>query len=266
MKIITAYTWSANTKKPVSFGSTDRYYKTSTGKEIGNNTWLFRGDIKWQNLAEFEISNFRHKDKVNIIQFASSDGSEGYTQIMALLENKKQKDVSKFFQIQAYDIDDFIIKKAASGEISLAEKDTLQLKKHSIDISKYFTRAPFPFNLTDSQIQTLENNPYKIIGPRDVFKVSETLKSKISFNKGDMFKILPEIKDDSNTIVLCRNILGYFHDEPNILKDFINTAERVLKQGSLFIIGNLDCEITNVESLLLKDSFIKIMKNVFLKI
>ena len=142
MKIMPAYSYNTICKKPVSFGSTDSYYTTETGKEIGNNTWLFRDDINWYNLAELEISHFQHKDKVNIIQFAASDGSEGYTQIMSLLENSKRKDVSKFFPIQSFDINEFIINKAQSGKISLGEKDIQHLLNNSINISKYFERMP----------------------------------------------------------------------------------------------------------------------------
>ena len=266
MKIMPAYSYNTICKKPVSFGSTDSYYTTETGKEIGNNTWLFRDDINWYNLAELEISHFQHKDKVNIIQFAASDGSEGYTQIMSLLENSKRKDVSKFFPIQSFDINEFIINKAQSGKISLGEKDIQHLLNNSINISKYFERMPFSFNLSGRELEALKNNPYKIIGIRNKFKVSDILTSRISFKQGDMFKILQRIKDNSNTIILCRNILGYFYEEPNIIKNFVETLSKVMKQGSLFVIGKLDADLLKIEKLLGDKSFLQINKNVFLKV
>ena len=266
MKIMPEHSYNTSCRKSVSFGSTDRYYKTEAGKEIGNNTWLFREDISWHNLAQLEISHFQHKDKVNIIQFAASDGSEGYTQIMSLLENAKRKEVNKFFPIQAFDINEFIINRAKSGKICLGEKDIQHLRTNSINIPTYFERMPFTFNLSDRELETLRNHPYKIIGTRNEFKVSDILTSRISFKQGDMFEILPKIKDDSNTIILCRNILGYFFEEPNIINNFVETISKVLKKGSLFVIGKLDTELLKIEKLLKDNSFIKISKTVFLKV
>ncbi len=51
---------------------------------MANITCTFRIDLDWADFAKLEIENFKHKDKVNIIQFASSDGSEAYTQIIVL--------------------------------------------------------------------------------------------------------------------------------------------------------------------------------------
>lgn len=246
----------------ISFGSTDRFYKVGK-KEIGNNSWVFREDIDWRDLAEFEISHFRNKDKVNIIQFASSDGSEGYTQIISLLENKKKANVDKFFKIMAYDIDNFIVQKALSGDLSISEKDISRFQSNSINYKKYFLRKREANGLTPEG-RALQSNPNAILGSYESFKVDDVLKDKICFQQGNMFEILPKIKDDSNTIVLCRNILAYC--EENIVKSFIDTANQVLKPGSLFIIGKHDTDFTKIEQILPKSSFLKIMRNVYLRV
>ena len=46
-----------------------------------------------------------------------------------------------------------------------------------------------------------------------------------------MFELLPKIKDEGNTILMCRNILGYFKN-PEI-ESFVQEAGKVLKPGSL---------------------------------
>lgn len=265
MKILPIYN-SHTMQRHISFGSTDRFYKTDSGKEFGNNTWLFREDISWTDLAEFEISHFKDKDKVNIIQFAASDGSEGYTQIISLLENSKRKDVSKFFPIRAYDINDFIVSKARSGKISLSGRDIGKLRSNSIQRAKYFIRKPSAYMSDDIYQKILQTNPDEIFGPLESFKVSDKLRDKITFNIGDMFEILPNIKDNSNTIILCRNILGYFHDEPEKIEEFIKTASKVLKKGSVFVIGKHDTDLTNIDQILNKNSFLKMQNNVYLKV
>ncbi|MBD5402181.1 hypothetical protein HDR58_05210 [bacterium] len=265
--INTNFSYIVSKKNSPSFGSTDRFYVREDGKEIGNNTWLFREDLPWHELAEFEIGHFKDKEKVNIIQFASSDGSEGYTKIISLLENPKRKNVDKFFPIQAYDIDNYIVHKAQGGEIALSERDFYRLANNSISLSKYFSRIATSYDdylydvyrrdiLSEKQAVTLPGN----------FNVSDNLRDKIVFQLGDMFEILPKIKDNSNTILMCRNILGYFADNDAKIEEFVQTAGKVLKRGSLFTIGKIDTTFTNIESLLNKNNFLKMMNNVFLKI
>lgn len=266
MKIMPVYVYNTKTQRSVSFSSTDRFYRTDAGKEIGNNTWMFREDLNWRAFADFQISHFKDKEKVNIIQFASSDGSEGYTQIISLLENSKRKDVSKFFPIQAYDIDDFIIAKVRSGEISLGDKDIARLRSNSIQRSKYFIRKPSEFMPDDIYKRILQINPDEIFGSMESFKVSDKLRDKIIFKQGDMFNLLPKIKDDSNTVLLCRNILGYFYEEPEKIEAFIKAASNVLKKGSVFAIGDLDTYLSNIEQILSKNSFLKMQNNVYIKV
>lgn len=266
MKLMPVCSYNTRFVRSVSFGSTDRFYKTESGKEIGNNTWLFRDDLDWRAFVDFQIRHFLGKENVNIIQFASSDGSEGYTHIMALLENSKRKNVDKFFPIQAYDIDNFMVKKAKSGQIRLLQKDIEGLRNNFINPSVYFERQPFPFNLPEQTLKQIQHNPYQILTTNDTFKVSNVLTDKISFNQGNMFNILPKIKDNSNTIIMCRNILGYFHEEPNIVEGFIEDASKVLKTGSLFVIGKLDTDLLKIEGILNKNSFIKVMRNVYMKV
>jgi len=268
MRIAPSYYYPVNFYQPnrnkITFCSTSRFYKTETGQEIGNNTWLYRNDIDWQALAEFEIENFKYKDKVNIIEFAASDGSEGYTQIISLLENKRRADVSKFFPITAYDINKFIVKKAADGDISLSQDDMDRLRKNSVDFSKYFIRNNSTYLNRPEYQKLLQKHPDTIIGPMDSFKVKPVLTDKITFNHGDIFDILPQIKDEGNTIILCRNMFSYIDDKK--VQEFIQTASKTLKQGSLLIIGDHDNYFRNMSKYLNDAHFIKMQKNVYLKI
>lgn len=264
MRIMQQQNYSPKIYNP-SFGSTTKFYKTSDGKEIGNFSWTFREDLNWDDFAEFEIENFKNKDKVNIVQFASSDGSEGYTQIISLLENKKNNNVNKFFPIHAYDIDDHIVTKAQSGYLNINDKDLQRFKNHSIPFQKYFARQDKFSELNNQNIKYHQYNINSVIGLTESFKVSNVLTDKIKFQIGDMFEILPSIKDDSNTVILCRNILGYFMDEPNVIKNFINNANDVLKKGSLFVTGSTDTSLTEIEDYMKKNNFLKMMENVFMK-
>lgn len=263
MRISSNYTFTPKTVKP-SFGSTDRYYKTPEGKEIGNNTWVFRDDLDWKKVTQFEIGHFKKKKKVNIIQFAASDGSEGYTKIISLLENRNRHKVDKFFPIMAYDIDDHIMSKAQSGYLGISQKDLERFKTHCVEFSKYFTRKKEYTDPNGKYYRYIQSHPDMLLSPLEPFKVSDILTNKIKFELGDMFKILPTIKDDSNTILMCRNILGYFDN--HIIQNFIEEAGKVLKTGSLFEVGFLEATTHNFEKMMNRNSFMKIMKNVFMKV
>ena len=53
-----------------------------------------------------------------------------------------------------------------------------------------------------------------------------------------MFNELEKIKDEGNSIVMCRNVLPYLKND--YVQKIIETARDVLRDGSLFITGNYD--------------------------
>ena len=237
-----------------SFGSCARFYKTSNGDEIGTNSWLFRDDVDWKRLAKYEKNHFADKNRVNIIQFASSDGSEAYTQIISLLENSPNTNPNKFFPIKAYDIDEEIVNAARSGLLNTSMVDRINLQINSDDYSKYFTDT--------NEILNIKNDLN--LKSKKTLKATNLLKNKVHFERADMYNILAELNDNSDTILLCRNILGYFED--NKVEKFIKIVANKLKQGSLFIIGEYDTSNTFIDRLLLENKFMKVFEHVYQKL
>ena len=127
------------TNTNLTFCSTGRFYKAKDGDEFGCNSWLFRDDMDWKKLAEYEIAHFKDKEQVNTLMFAASDGSEAYTNIISLYENSKaQDDTKKFFPIMAYDLDEEIVKAAKSGYIKTCLNDRMQLQMKCNNYEDYF--------------------------------------------------------------------------------------------------------------------------------
>lgn len=253
MKIskITNYQQYSN---PISFGSCARFYKASNGDEIGTNSWLFRDDVDWKRLAKYEQNHFSNKNRVNIIQFASSDGSEAYTQIISLLENSPNTNPNKFFPIKAYDIDEEIVNAARSGLLNTNLVDRINLQINSDDYSKYFTDT--------NEILNIKNDLN--LKSKKTLKATNLIKNRVHFERADMYNILAELNDNSDTILLCRNILGYFED--NKVEKFIKIVANKLKQGSLFIIGEYDTSNTFIDRHLLENKFIKVFEHVYQKL
>lgn len=242
----------------INFGTTARFYRNGLRKEIGTNTNMFRDDVDWNNLAQFEINHFKNKNKVNIVQFASSDGSEAYTQIISLLENRRSEDVSKFFPIQAYDIDEEIHRASASGLINMVEKDKKRAEKARVNLENYF-------ELSKQNLVIKNDNAFHFFGiPVSTYRVSEKIRNKVEFHNEDMFYILDKLKDDSNTILMCRNVLSYM--DTNECEKFLSMAAQKLKAGSLLILGKFDTDLQSVVKQIHALNFKQVIKNVFLKI
>ena len=242
-----------NYKNNLAFGTNGRYYKNSNGDEFGTNSWLFREDLDWKQLAEYENKNFRNKTKVNIVQFASSDGSEAYTKIISLLENLPENDTEKFFPIKAYDIDEEVVNAARSGFINTCLSDRIKLQMNSDNYEKYFTPSNKTLDIKDD---------IKLQRPK-TFKAGDILTKRVSFERADMYNILSSLNDRSDTILMCRNVLGYFENEK--VEKFVKIVSNKLKQGSLFIIGEHDTINSFIDKYLKENKFLKILKNVYRK-
>lgn len=239
-----------------SFGTNGRVYKSQYGVEMGTMTYPFRSDIDWKKLTEYMIRHFKNKDKVNIVQFASSDGSEAYSQIISFLERGKNEDIGKFFPIYAYDIDEEIIKAAQSGLLNIHPENMEHINHNCKDYTEYFKKS--------SKNLEIKNNVYDLFQKKyTTYAVSEDVKKKVIFKQADMFDILVHLEDDSNTVLMCRNVLGYFSDR--VIKNTVEMVSRKLKKDSLFIIGKIDTD-SWIKNYLKANNFREIIKNVFLKI
>ena len=237
----------------ITFQSNGRRYKNSAGEDFGCHTRLFRDDLEWDKLAKYEIDHFKDKDKVNIVMFAASDGSEAYTKIISLFTAAK-KGISKFFPIKAYDIDDEILKAAKSGYIQADDWDIFEATSRADNIDDYFEET--------KQKMKIQNDTNT--RGFTTLKAGKKLTYNVQFNKGDMFEEITKIKDSSNTILMCRNILGYFLNDK--MEAFIKLASNFLKKGSLFVIGNYDREHMNIDELIKKHNFENVFKNVYKKL
>jgi len=240
-------------KSTPAFGTTMRFYSTSSGEEIGCNSWLFRDDVDWKKLTKFETANFADKDKVNVVMFAVSDGSEAYTKIISHYENNP-KQAEKFLPITAYDIDSEILKAAKSGLINTCLVDRMLLQINSENYNDYFTE-------TDKKLVIPKDGDVQAV---KTFKAKKILTKNVRFLQGDMFQKISEIQDNSNTVLMCRNILGYFWNDK--IEKFISRASDVLKSKSLFVIGDHDIKCFDMKSCLVRHNFCEVFKNVYKKL
>ena len=246
------------TYAPVFTSNSRTYVKDD--RYFGTMTFMFRDDLDWKKFTKYAVQHFKDKEKVNFIQLASSDGSEAYTQIITLLENYP-KVAHKFLPIKAFDIDEEVIKAAQSGKINLTEIDIKGLNKKILN--KYFIKSDEDLIIDNDYM------PKGALGQKsdlsiNTYNVSKILTDNVIFKKNDMHYELMKLKDESNSIILCRNILGYLN--PQEVDLFTDLLSLKLKKDSLFVIGELDTDYTNIDDILLRKRFLKIMNNVYQKI
>lgn len=257
---------TAYNNRPVpQFKSQDGFYITENKREMGIYTWFFRSDIDWNVLSNYMLKHFASKRKVNLVQFGASDGSEAYTQIISLLETNRPKDTAKFFPMQAYDIKDTMVKVANSGMMAIEPTDKTRLGRNCQNWHKYFEVDPEKEEniLCENEVITSEREYFRNRLLTKTYQVKPILREKVNFQEGDMFNLISEIKDSSNTVVYARNSLGYF--DLHKVYEFIKTAGEVLKKGSLFCIGKLEAEESHIIEALNKNGFKNIIPNVFQK-
>ena len=237
----------------IAFGSTQRGYMMDDKKGISCYTVFFRGDLSWKNFAKYADSNFKHKKKVNVINGACSDGTESYSLAIAIRENLSLKRQDKFLPIHAYDYDKEIIKAANSGLILMSGSDLISIKLNIPNEYKYFEE-------TD---EVLDINGDNTAHFKYTKKVKDNLRKDVIFEQKDIFDVLENLEDDSNSIVMFRNAIGHLGDE--FAFNFAKLASEKLKSGSLVVIGGLDRSKTDIVEYLEERGFTEVMSNVFRK-
>lgn len=179
-----------------------------------NNTCIYRdGDI-WEKMCKFFVDKFKDVPKVNVYNYACSNGSEPYTFLMELISNFPKNIVQKFTPIIAKDYDETAIKIAQSKKIPINANEY-----HRIQL---FTKGQFnrffsEYNYSD-----------------DTYVPSKALSSKIQFETADIrddyLNISPE-----NSIVFARNFWPYL-DRMDMVRLARNLGKH-LQKGSFLVKG-----------------------------
>jgi len=181
----------------------------------------YKTDGTWGGFCQTIGEHFKNASRVNVYDFACSDGSEAYSLVLSLLD-KFPQDAEKYFPIFAYDIDDEMIKVATSGEIPIYDDD---IRRFHYNVK----------NLKESdfyRISFQENSPQ----PKS-FIAKDELKKKVVFEQADIKNALDSI-ESSNSLVLCRNFFPYLTKAE--VWEIIGKLRFKLDDSSLVVIGHFD--------------------------
>lgn len=211
--------------KAPSFQSTYRYTKDENGNiKNCNTTWFFRDDLDWDSFASYLGRKYENEDKVNIVCYGCSDGSEPMSTAV-LLGERFGYDSRKFFPIIAKDKDEYILNKVKTNNVRMYFSDIDRVVDFSHNnLGKYFIVNP----------QTPENDSM-IVQP------TYELKSKIKYAKADITEDIHNLPS-KNTVLMCRNLFPYIKDE-KVRYDMVETLASRLRENCVVVIGDSDKDI-----------------------
>lgn len=241
-----------------SFGTNKRFCKGKPNQfedeGLYQTTYVCRNDLAWGDFVFYLSKHFKDKPQVNVYSAACSDGTEPYSFVMMVKECLPEQYHQKFFPVNASDVDNYIIESVAkTGMLNLMYQDKLSMQSNLINMKKYFTRA--------EQNMRIDNDYF--VGVSKTFNVAGSLKDNVEFKCDDIMSVLSNIKDEGNTVFMCRNVLMYL--EENEIEQIIKTASEKLKKGSIFVTGRHDDMYSNTSSYLYEYGFKEIMNNVHVK-
>lgn len=221
---------SMQTKNNYSFKSNRRDVFASSDNsnlKYSNYTYFFRRDLSdkdsintWFDFRKFIADFYNLAKKVNVYNFASSDGSEDYSLIVSLLE-ELGNNAKKFFPIKAYDLDSYIVNLAKNAKIGCDWYDIRSINANTNNcLEKYF-------NLSERR----DIKPFFLISPKD------EIKDCVNFSVANLMDKVDEI-EQSNSLVMCRNVWKYIDETDR--KILIEKLSNKLKSTSALVIGEFD--------------------------
>lgn len=195
----------------------------STRLVCSNRTAFFRSDLPWDSLTMFLSSQMPY-GKVNVYNFACSDGSEAYSLVLSLIEKLGEDEAQKFFPIIASDVDEEIVKEANKGELKATIQEVKRISEmisHPRKITDYFD----VMKLDDDKDFDFVLHPKEKLS-QHVFFVHQDIEDGLDF------------VSKSNSLILARNFWRYLPADK--LASTSLKLRKNLDSSSRIMIGDFD--------------------------
>lgn len=227
--------------KSDTFEKTSKTPKLKRGQILNNDgtilnvhgTEFFRYDIDWNKFSEYLKERYKDYDKVNIYDYACSNGSEAYS-LSILLQHKFKDDAEKFFPIYAKDIDEDLIaknlKEQKTGKVN-CEKDILTMT-HAIDMSEEDMKRDFITSERD----------FKLSCNEQFATLTKKVTKPVIFSEANILDDIENIDDKNPSVVMCRNMWLYVDSKE--YQKFADDLYKKLAKNSTVVLGGFDlyCE------------------------
>lgn len=219
------------------FGANCRTVRDTLGKvKYRNNTTFFRPDLHCTRLVDKLIAKYQGVDKVNIYNFACSEGAEPFSIAMLLIRKLGEEKAQKFFPIIASDIDEEILRNPSQGVVKLAPLDLVLMRLTlGKDFTEFISRGNrFRYN------RRFRNSVC-------TGEISPVLKKAVIFKKANILEDIENIEQE-NSVVLCRNFFPYLSKEDRV--KLAGKLSQMLGRNSMCVIGTYDRFCLRIKALL----------------
>ena len=244
---------------PISFGSNNLVYARRAQKEdrlmrISCHTSMFRNDMDWRAFSYTLDNYFKDSNQVFIINGACSDGSEPYTLSISLLRNLDNESALKFFPINAYDCNEFMIDAVLGGYINFTHNDVAALRNvlgNKMDECFVCCKNP-PRN---SMEKFKEKNT-------TTYEVTKNLRQLVDFRCGNVLDVLGGFNDKSENIVfMFRNALPYLSTAER--EKLFELIDKKLGKNCVIVFGGFDNNTygSYIDAMARKSGFTNKVKN-----
>ena len=228
------------TGRQPSFTSLTRTVRDEHGRlKYRNTTNFFRNDLDWQNFADFVAEKYKMVNKVNVVCYACSDGSEPLSLLM-LFKEKFPNGGKKFLPIVAKDIDKTVIESAKGDFINMDYHDERAINNYTAGRFRNYFVPP---------VRGFDVDPVLV-------KKQAILKEGISYATADITKDINSVPVN-NTILFCKNFWPYLEDNKQ-RQQLVENIKNRLQRNCLVVIGNFD-RVVDTHVMLSKAGFRRVM-------
>lgn len=186
-----------------------------------NDTLFFRDGSFWNKLVDFFATKYKDVSKVNVYDYACSNGSEAYTFIMSLLSRLDENFVKKFFPILAKDYDSYAIEVAQENNLPISEAEIADINMLTGGQFTRFFGAGKSFDKWGTGYYPARNE----------------LKDNVVFTQADILEDYKNI-NPTNSIVFARNFWPYLTGENQIR--LAKNLYKQLDKNATVVIGQYD--------------------------
>lgn len=231
--------YAQNTQLPQKTPSFTSNFRLNGVGQRPNFTYFFRGDLQWRSFAKYLHRHFAGNDRVNIYNAACSDGTEPFTLVMSLISKLGSKNAQRFFPIEAFDLNQYLVNDAKTGQIPLLPEPYTVVDIFRLKFKNLFMDGRF-----------LDYKKIRNVG--DVVRFNENTQKHVNFTVGNVLTKVDEI-EGRRSVVMTRNMWMYLDEYEQELLAY--KLGKTLQKDSVVVLGKYDKDGAKAVELLAKNGF-----------
>lgn len=190
---------------------------------VRNTSYMFRGDINWEDFRQYLRTRFEDCPKVNSYVYGCSSGKEPYSMSIMFKEEFKEN-AGKFLPIIAKDLDANLIEKNKK----LQKENNFRVS--FIEFVSAYKRLGASFNNFSKYVKSTYQD--------EMVTLKKQVTKEVQFSQANILDDINSIDSKNPSIVMCRNMWLYI--DASEYDEFTQNLYNKLGKGSVVVIGFAD--------------------------